>query len=123
LRSFASHSQQQQQKNSSILRPFWLSPRQAMVCPLNSKVLGYAKEIQQKLESAGYYVDCESPMKTLQKQIRDAQLAQYNFILVVGEKEVNEGTISVRTRDNVIHGTQTLSSLLNQFEELVRAYK
>lgn len=51
-------------------------------------------------------------------QIRDAQLAQYNFILVVGEKEETNKTVNVRTRDNEVHGEKTLDQLLSQFREL-----
>ena len=51
-------------------------------------------------------------------QIRDAQLAQFNYILVVGEIEEAHKTVNVRTRDNEVHGEKSLEDLLAQFKEL-----
>lgn len=45
-------------------------------------------------------------------QIREAQLAQYNYILVVGEKERERSTVNARTRDNAVHGEQQLETVL-----------
>jgi threonyl-tRNA synthetase len=50
-------------------------------------------------------------------QIREAQLAQYNYILVVGEKEQSTKTVNVRTRDNQVHGEHTLEHVLNVMME------
>ena len=50
----------------------------------------------------GYHCDLDNSSKTLQKKIRDNQLAQYNFILVVGKEEVENKTVNVRTRDNQV---------------------
>ncbi|CAE7782680.1 TARS1, partial [Symbiodinium microadriaticum] len=56
--------------------------------------------VQERIHNAKFYVDVDDSTKTLKKKIRDAQLAQYNFILVVGEQEASAGTVNVRTRDN-----------------------
>lgn len=53
-------------------------------------------------------------------QIRDAQLAQYNFILVVGEQEASAGTVNVRTRDNEVHGVLPVEELIGQFRDADR---
>ena len=99
--------------------PFWLSPRQAVVIPINSKFDRYAEEVQNIL--ADYCVDINVDTgETLNKKIRNAQLAQYNFILVVGEKEQNANTVNVRTRDNKVHGEKTLETLLSRFSVLQR---
>ena len=50
----------------------------------------------------GYHCDLDNSSKTLQKKIRDNQLAQYNYILVVGKDEVENKTVNVRTRDNQV---------------------
>ena len=48
----------------------------------------------------------------MQKKVREAQLEQWNYILVVGEGEKTHGTVNVRTRDNVVHGEHKLEALL-----------
>ena len=49
---------------------------------------------------------------------REAQLSQYNFILVVGAQEVENGTVNVRTRDNTVHGVKTIDELIVEFTRL-----
>jgi len=55
---------------------------------------------------------------TMNKKVRNAQLAQYNFIFVVGEKESSNRTVNVRTRDNKVHGEFTIEAVLDKFQEL-----
>merc|ERR1719153_2240617 len=55
---------------------------------------------------------------TMNKKVRNAQLAQYNFIFVVGQNEVANRTVNVRTRDNKVHGEFTLDSVLEKFSVL-----
>lgn len=62
-------------------RPFWLSPRQAVVIPVDPKYYDYADEVQQFIHMAGFYVDVDKSADTLNKKIRNGQIAQYNFIL------------------------------------------
>lgn len=67
---------------------------------------------------AGFEVESElDPGLTINKKIRNAQLAQFNFILVVGEKEISNGTVNVRTRDNKIHGEISVDSLIGKFNK------
>ncbi|PWA98643.1 threonine-tRNA ligase, class IIa, TGS, Beta-grasp domain protein [Artemisia annua] len=73
--------------------PFWLSPRQAIVCPLSDKSQVYGQAVKELIDAAGYYVDIDSSDRTIQKKVREAQLAQYNYILVVGEEEVNTNQV------------------------------
>jgi len=96
--------------------PFWLSPRQAKIICVNQEVKDYAKGVQKRLFGAGFEVefDFDSP-DTMNKQIRNAQLAQFNFILVIGHKEQGNGTVNVRTRDNQVRGEITIENLLRKF--------
>ena len=109
--------------------PFWLSPRQIVVCPVRVPALpipcslhlpllqswavsgccpqvssahdAYANQVAAQLSSAGYFVDVDATSRTIPKRIRAAQVAQYNLILVVGDKEVGSNTVTVRFRDDV----------------------
>uniref|UniRef100_A0A8D0CJM3 threonine--tRNA ligase n=1 Tax=Scleropages formosus TaxID=113540 RepID=A0A8D0CJM3_SCLFO len=84
--------------------PLWLSPRQVMLVPINPSCDDYTKVCKQFVE-AGFMADVDLDSSCLlNKKIRNAQLAQYNFILVVGEKERLTNSVNVRTRDNKVHG-------------------
>uniref|UniRef100_A0A6Q2XFG1 threonine--tRNA ligase n=1 Tax=Esox lucius TaxID=8010 RepID=A0A6Q2XFG1_ESOLU len=87
--------------------PLWLSPRQVMFVPVNPTCEEYAKRVK-----AGFMADADLDSSCLlNKKIRNAQLAQYNFILVVGEKEKLTNTVNVRTRDNKVHGELSVSEV------------
>mgnify|MGYP001127034926 FL=1 len=98
--------------------PFWLSPRQCIVVPVSDKFTDYANEVKNTIFEAGFDADVDLRDAKLQRKIRDAQLAQFNYILVVGEIEEAHKTVNVRTRDNEVHGEKSLEDLLAQFKEL-----
>ncbi|XP_053406030.1 threonine--tRNA ligase 1, cytoplasmic-like isoform X2 [Mercenaria mercenaria] len=96
--------------------PFWLSPRQAIVIPVASAFDEYAMQVKQQIFDAGFLCDAElDPSNTLNKKVRNSQLAQYNFILVVGEKEVESKSANVRTRDNKVHGEHSIEKIIERF--------
>ena len=98
-------------------RPFWLSPRQAIVLPVGPSCNEYAEKVRQQLHDAGFQSACElDPGLTINKKVRNAQLAQFNFILVVGDKESANNTVNVRTRDNKIHGEISITDLIEKFK-------
>jgi len=80
--------------------PFWLSPRQILVIPVMKGAEDYVREIQSIFHKARMYVDIDVSGNTLQKKIRSGQLAQYNFIFVVGAKEQETRTVNIRNRDD-----------------------
>uniref|UniRef100_A0A2K5VHX5 threonine--tRNA ligase n=1 Tax=Macaca fascicularis TaxID=9541 RepID=A0A2K5VHX5_MACFA len=99
--------------------PFWLSPRQVMVVPVGPTCDEYAQKVRQQFHDAKFMADIDlDPGCTLNKKIRNAQLAQYNFILVVGEKEKISGTVNIRTRDNKVHGEHTISETMERLQQL-----
>ncbi|XP_063905784.1 threonine--tRNA ligase 1, cytoplasmic isoform X2 [Zophobas morio] len=103
--------------------PFWLSPRQAMVIPVGPTYDEYAQHVQKKLHEAGFMAEVDTDAgDTMNKKIRNAQLAQFNFILVVGEKERSSNTVNVRTRDNVVHGEIAVDGLVDKFKVLQENY-
>lgn len=99
--------------------PFWLSPFQVMVVPTGASVEDYAQEVYRKVHNQGFMADIDTDQgTTFNKKIRKAQLAQYNFILVVGEKEKQNNTVNVRTRDSKQHGERSLKDLITRLAEL-----
>eukprot|EP00899_Mesostigma_viride_P012864 jgi/Mesvir1/21579/Mv04019-RA.1 len=103
--------------------PFWLSPRQVIICPVSEKFADYMEQVRARLHQEGYAVEVDSSDRTLTKKIREAQLAQFNYIIVVGAEEQESKTVNVRTRDNVVHGSRTMEQLLVEFKELSDNYK
>ncbi|ETB57713.1 threonine-tRNA ligase, variant [Plasmodium yoelii 17X] len=100
--------------------PFWLSPRQAIVLPISDKFNEYAKYIHTVLTNNLFDVDVDISVNTLNKKIREAQLKQYNFILVVGEKEISTNTVTVRDRDNPNdQKVYTVQELVNTFKKML----
>ncbi|KAH0597152.1 hypothetical protein MHUMG1_05462 [Metarhizium humberi] len=80
--------------------PFWLSPRQVMVIPIMKDAEDYAREVRDILHDAKLYADVDVSGNTLQKKIRAAQLAQYNFVMVVGAEEIEKRAVNIRNRDD-----------------------
>ncbi|OZJ06630.1 Threonine--tRNA ligase, cytoplasmic [Bifiguratus adelaidae] len=81
--------------------PFWLSPRQVMVVPVTQAFFGYAQEVADAILQENMYVDVDLSDNTLNKKIRNAEIAQYNFVLVVGGEEQSTRSVNVRCRDDV----------------------
>ncbi|KAJ8267771.1 hypothetical protein COCON_G00129430 [Conger conger] len=99
--------------------PFWLSPAQLMVIPVGGSTEDYARQVVQSFREAGFMADLDADTgTTLNKKIRAAQLAQYNYMLVVGEKERESGAVSVRTRGGAQLGRRDLGEVLASLKEL-----
>lgn len=92
--------------------PLWLSPRQVMVVPISETVYDYACEVRDAIRAQGFHVEVDLADRKMQKKVREAQLAQFNYILVVGAAERDERTVNVRTRDNQVHGQRPLEEVL-----------
>jgi len=99
--------------------PFWLSPRQCQVVPVAPTFDTYAQQVREKISAAGYRVTADTDAgDTMNKKIRNAQLSQHNFILVVGEKEQTNGTVNIRTRDNKVLGEHSIDKVIERFRYL-----
>lgn len=80
--------------------PFWLSPRQVKVIPISEKFIEYAEAVYERLKLEGYAAELDRTNFTINKKVRNAQVAQFNFIAVVGEEELKTGSVDLRERDN-----------------------
>ncbi|KAJ8273480.1 hypothetical protein GJAV_G00102070 [Gymnothorax javanicus] len=99
--------------------PFWLSPAQVMVIPVGGSTEEYAQQVVTRFREAGFMADVDTDIgATLNKKIRTAQLAQYNYILVSVNKERESGTVSVRTRGGTQLGRRELEKVLEALKEL-----
>ncbi|CAH0479382.1 unnamed protein product [Peronospora belbahrii] len=98
--------------------PFWLSPRQLLVVTVGAAFIDYGYEVKDAMFRAGFDVDIDDTGKTLNKKIREGQMAHYNFILVVGAHEKEARSVNIRTRDNKVTGTKTLEEAIALFKNL-----
>ena len=98
--------------------PFWLSPRQICICTINNKVEDYAEKWYLMLKYKGYQVFFDKSNMTLQKKVRNAQIAQYNYIGVIGQEEADGNTIDIRTREGERIGKYSMNQLLEFFKTL-----
>jgi threonyl-tRNA synthetase len=93
--------------------PVWLSPLQAMVIPVSDQFNDYARKVERELKSADIRVQVDDSSERMNQKIRQAQLEKIPCMIIVGEKEVAESTVSVRLRT----GKQVQALPLTQFKE------
>jgi threonyl-tRNA synthetase len=79
--------------------PVWLAPKQAIVLTVSEKVDAYAKDVVAKLTAKGLRVDADLSSDKLGAKIRNARLARYPYLCVVGQKEADAGAVGVRSRE------------------------
>ncbi len=97
--------------------PLWLSPEQAIILPISEKYHNYAQNVLQYLNNSDIRALIDDRSEKAGRKIRDAELKKIPFMLVVGEREEAEGSVSVRK-----HGQGDLGTFsLEQFAELIRA--
>ncbi len=92
--------------------PLWISPVQAIILPIADRHHDYAEEVRKKLFDAGVRVEVDARAESTPKKVRDAQVSQINYILVVGDNEQKNRTVNVRTRDNKVHGERKVEEFL-----------
>ena len=102
--------------------PFWLSPRQALIVPVGKNFVPYGNKVMGRLKAAGFHVDIDDSSNSLKKKVREGQLAQYNYILVVGEKEETNDSVAVRNRNNEMEGEKKVDEVIAEFQHLVDTY-
>jgi len=89
----------EQQKGKSPMLPIWLSPTQVRLVPISDQFLAKVEEIAATMEAANIRVDIDDRALTLQKRIREAETDWVPYIIVIGQKEVDSGMLSVRVRE------------------------
>lgn len=92
--------------------PLWLAPVQVKVLPISDKFLPYARQVQQQLKQAGIRAETDDRGEKIGKKIRDTELLKIPYMLVVGEKEMNEEKVSVRRQGKGDLGAQLVSEFM-----------
>jgi threonyl-tRNA synthetase len=97
--------------------PLWLAPVQVEICPVSEKVIDYAKHLHETLKNHGIRVHLDDRNEKLPAKIRDAQLQKIPYMLVVGPKEAEAGTVSVRHRSKGDLGPRPIADLVSALRE------
>jgi threonyl-tRNA synthetase len=96
--------------------PLWLSPVQVQVIPISEKFLGYARELHEKLLDIGLRAEVNLSDDRVGYKIREASLQKLPYVLVVGEKELENKTVNVRSRDRGELGELSLDAFVGSLE-------
>lgn len=97
--------------------PTWLSPIQVKIVPISDKHQGYAQKLLEQLQSSSIRAEIDSHSDTMQSKIRDAQIQKIPYILVVGDREMQNGTVAVRkygSKDSSVISFDEFLSLIQQ---------
>jgi len=96
--------------------PLWLAPVQVEICPVSEKVQDYARHIFETLKSHGVRVHLDERNEKLPAKIRDAQLQKIPYMLILGPKEAEAGTVSVRHRTKGDLGPRPVAELIENLQ-------
>lgn len=96
--------------------PMWLSPVQAIILPISDTHLAYAESALAHLKTAGIRAEIDDSRETLGKKIRNAKLQKIPYLLVVGDKEKDSGTITVEGRDIGTLGAMTIEKYIEHIK-------
>ena len=99
--------------------PLWLAPVQTVVMPITDRQLEYAKTVQARLEQAGLRSHLDDRKEKVNLKIRDAQMQKVPYMLVVGDREAEAGTVSVRHRKHADMGAKPLEEFVAEVTKLV----
>ena len=94
--------------------PAWLSPVQVKILPVTDRAIEYAKTTAAQLDSEGFRVEVDERNEKIGKKIREATLEKVPYMLVVGDKEAAEGTVSVRARKQEKGGVKKLEEFVKE---------
>ena len=94
--------------------PFWMSPVQAVILPITDAQTEYAQQVADQLKEQGIRVEIDDRSQRLQAKIRDAQLQKVPYMLVVGGKEAEAGTVAVRGRDTGDEGVVKVDEFITK---------
>ena len=101
--------------------PTWLAPVQAVVIPIADRHIDYAETVREALKAAGLRVDVDKRNERMNAKIRDAQLQKAPYMLVVGDKEAEQGGAAVRLRSGEDLGLQPVEAIRARMVEEVEA--
>ncbi len=101
--------------------PLWLSPEQVRILPIADRFNDYAAAVKQMCSDAGIIATLDDRSESIPYKVREAQLAKVNYIIVVGEREVADKTITIRTRENNVIGAMQTSEFIEKVKKEIQS--
>ena len=101
--------------------PVWLNPVQVKVLPITDRANGYAEELSARLDALGYRAEVDGRNEKIGKKIREATLEKVPYLLVVGDRDMENGTVSVRLRSGEDLGAMSLEAFTARLQEKVES--
>jgi len=92
--------------------PLWISPLQVRVLTVADRHEPYAEEVLKQLKNADFDADLDASSESVGKKVRNAQISQINYMLTIGDQEVENKTVSLRTRENAVIGSVNLDEFI-----------
>lgn len=103
--------------------PVWIAPQQVRILPISEKMMAYALSVKKELFEAGVRVEVDDRSEKIGYKIREAQLDHVPYMLIVGEKEAENNSVSVRSRDEGELGVQSIEDFKTRVLEEIRLRK
>ena len=103
--------------------PLWLAPVQVEIIPVSEKFHDYAEEVKNKLKTSGFRVEMDTRAEKVGYKIRQAQLRKVNYMLVIGEQEVESGLLSIRKRSGEEVKDVKIEDFISKMKEEVKEKK
>jgi threonyl-tRNA synthetase len=100
--------------------PVWLAPVQAVVIPIADRHVDYAWDVARRLKAAGLRVEVNDSSERMQAKIRDAQIEKIPYMLVVGDREMQNGEVNLRRRDGEVPGAMSVDAFIAMALDTVR---
>jgi threonyl-tRNA synthetase len=97
--------------------PFWLAPQQIGLVPIADRHHEYAKSVKSALQEAGFRVESDARNEKMGKRIREAEMQKVPVMLILGDRDVENGTVSVRRRGEGDLGAMSLADAIALFTE------
>jgi threonyl-tRNA synthetase len=101
--------------------PLWLSPEQVYIIPISDKHKEYADEVYSSLKNSNIRVKMDDRSKSMQSKIRDAEKMKIPYIAIIGDKEIETETISIRSRSNRSQGLMKVQEFIDLAQEEIRS--
>ncbi|NLC84019.1 MAG: threonine--tRNA ligase [Ruminococcaceae bacterium] len=103
--------------------PMWMMPEQVRILPISERHLDAAANLRAQLTAEGFRVEADTRDEKIGKKIREAQLEKIPYMLVIGDQEIADGTVSVRTRKDGDIGVQPIAQIIQRMQEEVASRK
>ena len=103
--------------------PLWLAPLQVKILPISDKFLDYSIQLKAQLRASGIRVEIDDRSEKIGKKIREAELSKVPYMLVIGEKEMNENKLSVRRQGKGDAGSQDIASFISSIVDEIKQRK